>query len=309
MPTIMDFGLPQGAVRDLINTNNLVESGFKTLDNCFLNHTQNHRMDTLCFAIHDFFDFYEMYPNGPRIGLTKQSILKQRESGRAFWEMGAVRKRRPKRGRGPSQGDGLDENRERYQVTNISHPSGFTKHYIVVLTERNSLACTCTYFERTGKECQHAFAATLLRLLGPYVEFADGLLNLDIRGDGYISPSDDETHSDEETPSGDERLGATTNKSAQFYPQEGPAVKHQQLRSIRHIIPDEQVEEVRHPTLVAPSPSHMELTELSTGTDLTATALKISPDDGISSTTTDTEFNTPASSITFVLLNLPKHHR
>src|SRR5205807_2499214 len=44
MPTIMDWGLPAGRLRDGLSTNNFVESAFRTLDGAFLSHTKNHRV-------------------------------------------------------------------------------------------------------------------------------------------------------------------------------------------------------------------------------------------------------------------------
>jgi hypothetical protein len=57
----MDIGLPAGFDRYKVNTNNIVESAFKTFDTIFLNNTKNKRIDHLASIICKFFfPFYEL---------------------------------------------------------------------------------------------------------------------------------------------------------------------------------------------------------------------------------------------------------
>jgi hypothetical protein len=197
LETIMDFGLPEGVTRDGKNTNNFVESAFKTVTSKFLYHACNHRIDNLCFAIFEFFHHYEVHPRGTaRETSEAKAIQKRRKWALSYWEHGGIECVNV-------EDAASDDMMRRYKVTSLQNTDGSLKEYHLQHSTRRTLICDCKYFLITGKECQHAFAVTLFRHLGSYAEYCYQLQQLDIQENdgGWRHETPDTSSSGSETDS------------------------------------------------------------------------------------------------------------
>ncbi|KAJ9120593.1 hypothetical protein QFC22_002522 [Naganishia vaughanmartiniae] len=167
-----DIGLPEkGATRDgVLNTDNWIESAFKTFKAIFLGGKKNRRVDRLiAVLLNDYFPYYALW--SVEEARPSRELLDLMERGYQLWKGAVFRKHSEKPVR-----KWIVYHKQQYKQEDGSVVWKDVNHMVTVRPDLTR-HCTCRAWLTRGKLCEHMWALSWTQKCGPYVRFQEKVLS------------------------------------------------------------------------------------------------------------------------------------